>query len=385
MAHSPFPLKVPGSEEFQALCSALWDWHVCVGCAAGLQSCHVTPPCIWRQRSHKLKGLFTYYETITSSYVPDSLFTIAPSLTNHDSVLEIVKLIHAEPTASRSSVTSTIGHAESLVEDKDGAFDVAARIALMVNCARDGTAGGGLLELGTRPVAWDATMSRIDFMRAAFPQTVHPVLDESDRSPRSQHIFNGLRATRLRRVARLRFRTTNDLHSHLRLDHKAGTVDIYHHTAVLKEHLIFSAKSKNSDALIPRQLALEVIDSIQKVLFPSDIQSQSLLRSLVRKQGFDDDCLRYESSSYRLAGESEISYSYFGARLMDLYEEVNHPTPRGVLEKWLEPRSGGRHVMMATLTGVFFAIVLGIVGLGVQIWQACMTYEQLKLSSPGRK
>jgi len=39
--------------------------------------------------------------------------------------------------------------------------------------------------------------------------------------------------------------------------------------------------------------------------------------------------------------------------------------------------------MMATLAGVFFAIVLGFVGLGVQIWQACMTYQQLKMSSAG--
>lgn len=69
---------------------------------------------------------------------------------------------------------------------------------------------------------------------------------------------------------------------------------------------------------------------------------------------------------------------------MDLYEEVSNPTPRGLLEKWLEPRSGGRHVMMATISGVFIAIVLGVIGLGVQIWQACMTYEQLKLSTPSR-
>ncbi|RYP20430.1 hypothetical protein DL765_002806 [Monosporascus sp. GIB2] len=128
-------------------------------------------------------------------------------------------------------------------------------------------------------------------------------------------------------------------------------------------------------------LALEVIDSIQEVLFPSDLQSQGLLRSLVRKQGFDEDCLRYESSTYRLAGETETPYSYFGARLVDLYEEVTNPTPRGLLEKWLEPRSGARHVMMVTLAGVFIAIILGFLGLGVQIFQAWMTYEQLRLSA----
>jgi len=282
---------------------------------------------------------------------------------------------------------------------------MAARIALMVNCSGHCGTVGGLLELGTRPVSWDESMSRTDFIRAAFPQNTYPSLDERDRSPRLQHIFTNLRATRLRRVARLHFRPTDDLHSHLRLDHRAGTVDIYISpyrgnegtSNVLGQvrEPVSSSKSQplysvsrwpvgnlfvRSTPLIPRQIALKVIDSIQKVLFPSDIQSQALLRSLVRKENLDDDCLRYEASSYRLPGEAETAYSYFGARLMDLYEEVNHPAPRGLLEKWLEPRSGSRHVMMATLSGVFIAIVLGIVGLGVQIWQACMTYEQLKLS-----
>jgi len=383
MAHLPFPLKIPGDAEFHALCAALWDWQICSGCIQGLP-CYQPTTCPWQQRSHKLNGLFSYYKTLTSSYLPESLFAAVPALSCHNDILAIVKLIQTHPETSRSSLTQAFGHPQSLPEDKNRAFDMAARIVLMVNCSADCGAGRGLLELGTRPVSWDASMSRTNFIAAAFPQTTHPTLDEKDRSPRSQHIFTALRATRLRSVAGLRFRSTNDLHSHLRLDHRAGTVDIYHHTAVLKEHLMFSANPKNTpDAshVIPRQLALEVIDSIQKVLFPSDIQSQSLLRSLVAKQILDHDCLRYESSSYRLPGEVETSYSYFGARLMDLYEEASHPTPRSLLEKWIEPRSGGRHVMMATLSGVFIAIVLGVVGLGVQIWQACMTYEQLKMAT----
>lgn len=112
----------------------------------------------------------------------------------------------------------------------------------------------------------------------------HTILNAKDHSPRSQQIFSWLKVTRLRKVAGLRSCPTNDLHGHLRLDHRAGTVNIYHHTAVLKEHLMCSRSSAKNGKLIPRQLALEVIDSIQKVLFPSDLQSQSLLRSLVRNR-----------------------------------------------------------------------------------------------------
>jgi len=379
----PFPLKIPGEKEFQALCTTLWDWKLCAGCAQDPpQPCRQIE-CPWQQRSHKLKSLFAYYRDLTSSYVPESLFATTPVLSCHGDVLTIVKLIQTRPDASRHSITQAFGRPTSLLEEKDRAFDMAARIALMVNCSSELVTSRSLLELGTRPVSWGVSVSRTDFMMTAFPRAAHTILDAKDHSPRSQQIFSRLRATRLRKVAGLRFCPTNDLHGHLRLDHRAGTVSIYHHTAVLKEHLMCSGSSAKSGGLIPRQLALEVIDSIQKVLFPSDLQSQSLLRSLVRKQGFDDDCLRYESSSYRLSGEAETTYTYFGTSLMDLYEEVTHPTPRGLLEKWLEPRSGGRHVMMATLAGVFFAIVLGFVGLGVQIWQACMTYQQLKVSSAG--
>ena len=96
---------------------------------------------------------------------------------------------------------------------------------------------------------------------------------------------------------------------------------------------------------VPRQLALEVLDSLQKILFPSDSESQSLLRSLVSKAFFDPDCLRFESAPYRSDDENKIAYHYFGSRLMDLYDEVENPRPRGLMEKWLElvktsPRPG---------------------------------------------
>jgi hypothetical protein len=129
---------------------------------------------------------------------------------------------------------------------------------------------------------------------------------------------------------------------------------------------------------IPRQLALEVLDSIQNILFPPDAESQSLLRSLVSRSSFDADCLRFESASHRRDDESEISYRYFGSRLMDLLDELDDPRPRTVVEKWFERRSGSRHVMMATLIGVIIAILLGLLGLAVGIFQAWVSYEAWK-------
>src|SRR6202035_4701018 len=107
-------------------------------------------------------------------------------------------------------------------------------------------------------------------------------------------------------------------------------------------HLILrhsSTASNSSSGALPRQLVLECLDSMQKILFPlSDpsSKSRSLLQSLISTSSFDPDCLRFESASIRNPDEKDISYLYFGARLADLYEELENPQPRGWVEKWLE-------------------------------------------------
>lgn len=100
------------------------------------------------------------------------------------------------------------------------------------------------------------------------------------------------------------------------------------------------------------------------------------------KSSFDEDCLDFHSSSYRRADESSIAYEHMASRLMDLHEELLNPTPRGALFDWIERKSGARYVMMATLGGVVIAIILGIFGLAVGIFQAWVAYEAWKHPVP---
>jgi hypothetical protein len=128
--------------------------------------------------------------------------------------------------------------------------------------------------------------------------------------------------------------------------------------------------------VLPRELALEALDSVQQILFPlTDPKSKSLLRSLTASCNFDPDILRYDSSSIRNPYEKVIPYHYFGARLAELYEEMENPTPRG-FEKWFERKSGARYVMMATIAGVIFAIFLGMASLALGAYQAWIGYQQ---------
>lgn len=126
-----------------------------------------------------------------------------------------------------------------------------------------------------------------------------------------------------------------------------------------------------------RRLALETLDSLQ-LLFPLDPDSQALLRSLVSKESFDPDCLRFGSASYRRINENNIPYQYWGSRLMDLFDEIENPKPRGFVQTWLDQKSKARHIMLATLAGLFIAILLGFLGLIVAIVQTWISYQAWK-------
>jgi len=63
--------------------------------------------------------------------------------------------------------------------------------------------------------------------------------------------------------------------------------------------------------------------------------------------------------------------------LGDLHHELLNPTPRG-FEKWFERKSSARIVMMATISGVIFAILLGVLSLGLGGFQAYIGYMAWK-------
>lgn len=123
----------------------------------------------------------------------------------------------------------------------------------------------------------------------------------------------------------------------------------------------------------------ETLDSIQKLLFPlGEEKSKNLLQSLVASEGFDPDCVDFVSAALRNSDERGITYYYWGPRLADLQRESDNPTPRSWVEVWLERKSGARHVMLATLIGVIFAVVLGIASLAVSGYQAWVGYQAWK-------
>lgn len=112
-------------------------------------------------------------------------------------------------------------------------------------------------------------------------------------------------------------------------------------------------------------------------------KSHSILRTLVAKDVFDKDMLQLESRDLRRPHEVKGDFHYLASKLRDLQEEIENPTPRGFFEKWFERRIAQRYFMMATLGGLLVAILLGLLGLGVGIFQSWVAYMAWKHPEPG--
>ncbi|KAI9794815.1 MAG: hypothetical protein M1816_002943 [Peltula sp. TS41687] len=353
---APFPLETFTEGEFLRLGEVLWSWKLCEGCRSG-DPC-VTEDCPSR-RSKRLLRYLRFYKDITASYDPDTGAGEEPALRSHDDLLQVIAELKSDPALDREKLANTVftkhaGRNKPIsAADQERAIDLA-------------------------------------YISDLFPQTNHPSLNDDDNTDTSSllSVKTALMARKLKKRIGLKFRPTDDLRNHLRLDTKINVLDLYHHTAFLKEHLRLTKSSKEiprnasiqdsfKRGALPRQLALETLDSLQKILFPlADPKSSSLLFSLTSSSTFDPDCLRFESTAIRDDDEKDISYYYLGARLADLYDAIEKPKPRGRIEKWLERKSGARYVMLATLMGVIIAILLGMASLGVSGYQTWLTYQQ---------
>jgi hypothetical protein len=173
---------------------------------------------------------------MTASYEPDAGPGESPALSTHESLLEIIRKLKLDPDVTRAQLTdeifknSPVGRKPPSV-DQDRAINLAVRVMVMVNCSAQ-RQSSGLLEHGTHQIRWHGDVTFSQFIEDIFPTTDHPGLND-DNTGSSLDMKTALTANKLKKRAGLKFRPTDDL----RLDRRNGVVEIYHHTAFLKEHL----------------------------------------------------------------------------------------------------------------------------------------------------
>jgi hypothetical protein len=395
LLYGMYPLERFPECETKHICQQLWKWALCNGCLND-EICIGDCPSV---RIRRLAKYFEYYRDITRTYFPEIRDGRQAGLRTHVELLNVIGIFQSNTDKTRAALLESLATWKSLdgsldlqhKDDGTSALNLVVKITLMINCGvYDQSAG--LLEAGTVARSWQDNTKFSQFFTESFPTTDIPALNDPHSSSIAA-VKSALLARKLKKHAGISFQPTDDICHHLRLNQQSGVLQIFHNTSFLKEHLRITRDSVRTlsvaDSLkqgaLPRQLVLEILDSIQKILFPlSDPKSRAILQSLTtsRATNFDPDCLRFESSAIRRQDERNISYFYFGSRLMALYDELENPTPRSWMEKWLERRSAPRYVMMATLLGVIFAVLLGLAGLAVASYQTWITYQQWKHPIP---
>lgn len=236
---SVFPLAKVTDTQLRQLCQVLWSWSLC-------SRCHNDQPCFTddcpSQRSKRLMRFFEHYKDLTASYEPDVGLKEQYALTKHEDLFEIISQLKAHPDVPRAQLTHNIFADRASQRrplpppaDQERAINLAVKVMIMVTCSAQ-YQSSDLLEHGTNWTPWQSDVSFSRFIEETFPLTDHPGVNDDN-----MNSFLDMKATltarKLKKHARLNFRATNDLRNHLRLDRKNNVVDIYHHTAFLKEHL----------------------------------------------------------------------------------------------------------------------------------------------------
>lgn len=251
---SPFPLERTSDSEIQRLGQVLWSWSASDDC----QNCNgcESESCIAR-RSKRLVRYFEYYKDLTASYEPDNGPGEQQALRSHEDLFEITRRLKSEPHITRAAFTERLfmdrGERRPPLADQERALNLAVRAMLMINCSEQHHSSD-LLEHGTDKVVWRSDATFAEFIANVFPMTDHPSINDED-AKLPLNMKKSLMARKLKKVAGLDFRVTDDIRNHLRLDQKTGVVELYHYTAFLKEHLRLTKDG-------PRDMS--IIDSLKR-------------------------------------------------------------------------------------------------------------------------
>lgn len=222
------------------LSQELWSSQPCTDCYSGKRC--LTEGCS-AKRASRSKHFFEYYKTLVVSYEPDIGPGEQPALRTHEDVIAIIKTLKSEPQLVRAKLQEKIIANRSADTppggpDLHGAVNLAVRTMTMIKCSAQHQSPS-LLEPGTYGVPWRSHVTFAQFIVDAFPTTDHPIINDDDfRSARD--IKSALMARMLKKRIGLKIRPTDDLRSHLKLDRKNHSMEIFHHTAFLKEYLRLS-------------------------------------------------------------------------------------------------------------------------------------------------
>lgn len=233
---SLLPLEKVTDKQLQTLGEILWSWALCEECKSG-RSCTEACP---SQRLKRLGRFFERYKDLTASYEADAAPGECAALSTHEDLFAIIKRLKLEPDITRADFAAKVFKPDTRRRlpssaDRERAINLAVKVMAMVNCSAQ-RQSSGLLEHGLSHTPWRSDLTFSQFIVDIFPMTDHPSLNDDDLKG-SMDLKAALMAKKLKKRIGLKLQPTDDLRRHLKLDRKTKVVEIYHHTAFLKEHL----------------------------------------------------------------------------------------------------------------------------------------------------
>lgn len=136
-------------------------------------------------------------------------------------------------------------------------------------------------------------------------------------------------------------------------------------------------------ARFPAAFAIEVLLSLQVVLFPLDEdKSVALLEQAIEspKDKWDTEIKTYDLDSLlqQEKGEINTDFHYLLNRLVYLHDRAAEAPPTSRIGHFFHPWTH-RHMVILTALGIFAAFVVGVVSLGFSIEQFKVAKEELNL------
>ena len=234
---SLLPLGKVTDKQLRTLGEILWSWTMCEECRTR-QSCN-TEGCP-TQRVKRLGRFFEHYKDLTSSYEADTAPGDRAALSTHEELFAIIKRLKLKTDMTRAAFVDELSRDNTSRRlpssaDRERAVNLAVKVMAMVNCSAQRQSSGSL-EHGLSQAPWRSDVTFTQFIIDTFPMTDHPSLNDDDLKV-SMDLKAALMAKKLKKRIGLKLQPTDDLRRHLKLDRKTRVLEIYHHTAFLKEHL----------------------------------------------------------------------------------------------------------------------------------------------------
>ncbi|EKJ68475.1 hypothetical protein FPSE_11483 [Fusarium pseudograminearum CS3096] len=299
------------------LAVALWSWDICQNCKKqkGAQCNDQGCP---GSRIDQIQRYLQYYKAVVSTFT-DALSTPTRNNITHSDILRIISILKSNPNATLSDIRRLVSpytntNAQHTHDNSEAdSVALAVKAMLMIDPSIIDSSSDRL-ERGTFRLHWKEDVPLSKYIQDSFPTHNHNVLSYNN-SELFADAKRQLKAINLKKRLKITIRATSDIRNHLLFDRRNRILEVYHYASFLKEQLrvtrdvgdCSSPSSSLKKGVLPRQLVLEILDSLQGTLFPlSDAKSKTLVRSLIAKCNFDPDILNFEFSSVGRVGEENV-------------------------------------------------------------------------------